>query len=134
MILLLALAVPPVKGSVKLGRAFRPSGVKHTNELGETVLYTRDFGVASVYECRETESETHCRFRLYRTDDAGNSWRDVTSHRLRGGDVAVHDFQWLNNRRGWVVTNDCAMADAFLYRTEDGGASWNRVPVGTVGC
>lgn len=59
------------------------------------------------------------------------SWREITPEGLT---QAIHDVVFLDERRGWVGTNDCAGAKAFVYRTTDGGRAWARTPVWSTNC
>lgn len=106
----------------------------HSQSIEKGVLYSHDFGVVSTYECGRGSSGAHCHSRLYSTVDDGNSWEDITpGHLGRNGEV-IQNFTWLNQRRGWVTSNDCAGSDAHVYRTIDGGGSWQRVRVAAVDC
>jgi photosystem II stability/assembly factor-like uncharacterized protein len=55
----------------------------------------------------------------------GRSWRDVTPP---GRKLAADDATFLDARRGWVVSEDCASAQGEVARTADGGRTWRRTP------
>ncbi|MFN2526012.1 MAG: WD40/YVTN/BNR-like repeat-containing protein [Actinomycetota bacterium] len=61
----------------------------------------------------------------------GNTWQEITPRKERGG---IHDLDFLTRQRGWLVANDCAAADAFLYHTRDRGKSWRRTPLKPASC
>lgn len=62
------------------------------------------------------------------SNDAGHSWRDISLPVPRGH--FVHDFSFLNQKTGFVLTlNDGSKAA--LLRTHDGGRSWRLGARGT---
>src|SRR5438093_3198341 len=58
---------------------------------------------------------------------SGGSWHDATPHGLTWW---IEDVYFLDQRRGWLVANDCAAAKGAVYRTEDGGRNWRQLPWG----
>ena len=71
-----------------------------------------------------------CGARAFATRD-GRSWRAITPP---AGGAPIHDIATLGPRRLWLVTNDCAAARAFVWRTGDGGRTWARARVGATNC
>ena len=65
--------------------------------------------------------------RIYRTDDGGDSWELQFMNEHPDGFLDCMAF-W-DSRRG-VVYGDAIDGELFVLRTEDGGASWARVPAG----
>lgn len=59
------------------------------------------------------------------------AWRDITPRGVRS---ALHDVVFLDHRHGWVATNDCTAARAFVYRTRDGGRTWSARRVRPTNC
>ena len=65
--------------------------------------------------------------RIYRTDDGGDKWSLQFLNEHPDGFLDCMAF-W-DSRRG-VVYGDAIEGELFVLRTEDGGASWVRVPEG----
>jgi len=112
------------------------SRAAHTDRLASTAR-SSDQGLLETFAPRSAttwwaivESNLHARTFVVRTSDSGHYWRDVTpSVKL----VASSDF--LGTEVGWVE------ADALfpprtepLYRTLDGGRSWQRLARVPTGC
>lgn len=58
---------------------------------------------------------------------SGSHWRDATPRRLKWW---IEDAYFLDRRRGWIVTSDCAAGTGAMYRTRDGGRTWRRLSWG----
>ena len=43
----------------------------------------------------------------------------------------IEDVAFPDQRHGWIAAYDCAFARVSVYRTEDGAASWQRLPIRT---
>ncbi len=63
--------------------------------------------------------------RLYRTDDGGQTWREITPA-VKGSVTVTH---FLDGKRAWVVLADGDAATYSLARTEDGGVTWSTAPL-----
>ncbi len=56
-------------------------------------------------------------------DDGG--WRNATPAKLAADGVdAIDDVAFVDRRHGWVAAYNCATVAVYLYRTSDGGRSW----------
>ena len=65
------------------------------------------------------------RSRLYRTSDGGRSWSLVLSNTFEAG--FFNGIAFWDERRG-VLTGDPIDGALFVMRTDDGGATWERLP------
>lgn len=72
---------------------------------------------------------------MFQTDDAGNSWRKVSLYREveARGTPEFLSIKFADRRRGIAVgsilNSRGAVIDSLVLRTEDGGETWQRVPV-----
>ena len=66
---------------------------------------------------------------ILRTEDGGLHWHDVSPTNVDAfGYAATTEF--VDSLRGWVlIPNPEDMLSGILYRSADGGASWNQAPV-----
>jgi photosystem II stability/assembly factor-like uncharacterized protein len=46
-------------------------------------------------------------------------------------DGGIEDVAFPDEQHGWIATYDCARALVSVYRTQDGGSSWRRLPIKT---
>jgi hypothetical protein len=90
----------------------------HAAGQGKSILITGNFhaAAATMYSL------------VLRSDDGGRTWREPFA-RIRGAEldeIQVYDGQiaWVNG-----VVRQPVPTDPFFLVTEDGGASWNRVPL-----
>ncbi len=60
-----------------------------------------------------------CSIALMRTDDGGRNWRDIARV-----PVALRDFTFADDRRGWAIGLAADSNRSVIYRTSDGGATW----------
>lgn len=66
---------------------------------------------------------------ILRTADGGNTWHDVSPHAATTFGYTV-TFDFLDVLHAWIlVPNPNDMLSGILYRTGDGGATWNESPV-----
>jgi photosystem II stability/assembly factor-like uncharacterized protein len=69
---------------------------------------------------------------VYRTDDGGHSWNKVGA--LPKYVETERQVQFVDAAHGWVMVNDCLPDEICnqlaLYRTADGGRSWERLSIG----
>src|SRR5439155_14619887 len=56
-------------------------------------------------------------------DDHGR-WTDVTPPGLNSTADVVDDVVFVDPSHGWIAAYNCAQASVYLYRTSDGGRSW----------
>jgi photosystem II stability/assembly factor-like uncharacterized protein len=109
----LVMALPAATGSAVDGTA---EGV---NVVGPMRLVTRTFGYAAAARAVTTGIPTATRQGLFLYDSG--RWRDVTPPTRSAGIEAV-DF--VSRSEGWVAAFNCAEAAVYVYRTTDGGRSW----------
>jgi photosystem II stability/assembly factor-like uncharacterized protein len=95
-----------------------------------------------VASARQRETGSRIQLAVYRTGDAGASWQWSSLGELDlGGDNAAGGYEggfgvlalpsFVDRRHGWVAvltSSDTYQAHSFLFRTTDGGATWDRLP------
>jgi photosystem II stability/assembly factor-like uncharacterized protein len=65
----------------------------------------------------------HTTIRLFLYKDG--RWRNATPPMLHADGIsAIDDVAFVDRRHGWVAAYSCATATVYLYRTSDGGQSW----------
>ncbi len=81
----------------------------------------------------ETTGWTWIDQRLKWTDDAGQTWRDITPSDLERSDAKFDAGElafFLDRSTGWVLAtrahNFQTPSDLFIWRTTDGGSSWRK--------
>jgi photosystem II stability/assembly factor-like uncharacterized protein len=95
-----------------------------------------------VASARQRETGSRVQLAVYRTGDAGAGWQWSSLGELDlGGDNAAGGYEggfgvlalpsFVDRRHGWVAvltSSDTYEAHSFLFRTTDGGATWDRLP------
>ena len=95
-----------------------------------------------VASARQRETGSRVQLAVYRTGDAGAGWQWSSLGELDlGGDNAAGGYEggfgvlalpsFVDRRHGWVAvltSSDTYQAHSFLFRTTDGGATWDRLP------
>jgi photosystem II stability/assembly factor-like uncharacterized protein len=61
-------------------------------------------------------------YRLFRTDNNGNSWSEITPKQAIPGTIMA--VQFLDESYGWVVSQDPLTGQLDIYQTGDGGKNW----------
>jgi photosystem II stability/assembly factor-like uncharacterized protein len=97
-----------------------------SDDVGPPVLMGAAFSTTSI---AWVYGGTETRPILFRSDDAGMTWRDVGDalpsamqfHRVRG-------LQFASDKTGWMVSTTSTGAGPYPWRTDDGGASWQALP------
>jgi photosystem II stability/assembly factor-like uncharacterized protein len=79
-------------------------------------------GVVEYVERRTSPTQATFSHHLLLRDGHGR-WRDATPRDAS----AIDDVFFVDSRRGWLITSDCAAGTGALYRTVDGGRSWKRL-------
>ncbi len=87
--------------------------------VGPMRLVTRTFGYAAVARAVTTGTTTSTNQGLFVYD--GGRWRDATPPVHSAGIEAV---SFISRSDGWVAAFNCAEAAVYLYRTTNGGRSW----------
>jgi hypothetical protein len=90
----------------------------HASGQGKSILITGNFHAAA----------TTMYSLILRSEDGGRTWREPFS-RIRGAEL--DEIQVYDGQTAWVdgVIQQPVPMDPFFLLTEDGGASWNRVPL-----
>ena len=64
---------------------------------------------------------------ILRTADGGQHWEESRIHTGRKT-AEVRDVYFLNARQGWLITGHFNDEGTYLFRTQDGGATWKADP------
>jgi photosystem II stability/assembly factor-like uncharacterized protein len=115
-------AVVGVVGAVAVpGRAVAKSAVR--TAVGPTRLVSPGFGYSVAYRTVERRTTAHTTIGLFVYENG--RWRNATPPMLRADGIdALDDVAFEDRRHGWVAAYNCARASVYLYRTSDGGRSW----------
>jgi photosystem II stability/assembly factor-like uncharacterized protein len=91
--------------------------------VGPTRLVSADFGYTVAYGsvARGIHLQTAIGLFLYQD----GKWRKVTPPRLDAN--LIDDVAFVDREHGWVAAYNCGEARVHLYRTSDGGRSWQRL-------
>lgn len=104
------------------GRAGSVAAVVRTS-VGPTRLVSPGFGYSVAYRTVESGATTHTAIDLFVYRDG--RWRNVTPPTLAADGIdAIDDVAFVDRRHGWVAAYNCASVAVHLYRTSDGGRSW----------
>jgi photosystem II stability/assembly factor-like uncharacterized protein len=99
----------------------RTAAVRTT--VGPTRLMSPGFGYSVAYRTVETGTTARTTIGLFLYQDGG--WRNVTPPMLGADGIdAIDDVAFVDRRHGWVAAYNCATVAVYLYRTSDGGRSW----------
>jgi photosystem II stability/assembly factor-like uncharacterized protein len=91
--------------------------------VGPTRLVSPGFGYSVAYRTVESGTTAHTVIGLFVYHHG--RWRNVTPPTLRADGIdAIDDVAFTDRRHGWVAGYNCAEAAVYLYRTSDGGRSW----------
>ena len=93
---------------------------------------SRDFGYATIYYENRKGGPAPRGSRLVVSTDLGRSWTDVSPP--LSPDMAISDVFFLDPGQAWLTAYDCAGGNGGLYRTSDGGQSWQRLGSLSAGC
>jgi photosystem II stability/assembly factor-like uncharacterized protein len=88
--------------------------------IGPARLVSTSFGYAVAYKTVEGRYRARTTVGLFVYVDGG--WRNVTPPRLTPN--TIDDVAFIDRLHGWVAGYNCAEASVYLYRTSDGGRSW----------
>jgi photosystem II stability/assembly factor-like uncharacterized protein len=104
------------------GRAVSVATVVRTS-IGPTRLASSGFGYSVAYRTVESGATAQTAIGLFIYDDG--RWRNVTPPTLATDGIdAIDDVAFVDRRHGWVAAYNCATVAVHLYRTSDGGRSW----------
>jgi photosystem II stability/assembly factor-like uncharacterized protein len=91
--------------------------------IGPTRLLSPGFGYSVAYRTVERGTTAQTKTGLFVYDDG--RWRNATPPKLAADGVdAIDDVAFVDRRHGWVAAYNCATVAVYLYRTSDGGRSW----------
>jgi photosystem II stability/assembly factor-like uncharacterized protein len=94
-----------------------------TTTVGPTRLISPGFGYSVAYRTVASGARVSTSIGLFLYE--GGRWRNVTPPTLRADGVnAIDGVAFLDRRHGWVAAYNCATVNVSLYRTSDGGRSW----------
>jgi len=63
---------------------------------------------------------------MVKSTDGGMSWSSLSGFPSTQASY-FSDFEFVNEMQGWLLAKDISSDDDFLYKTIDGGSSWQRV-------
>jgi photosystem II stability/assembly factor-like uncharacterized protein len=89
-------------------------------QVGPTRLLSPSFGYTVAYRTVERRDRVETTIGVF-VFDRGR-WRAVTPPNLHGN--LIDDVAFLDPQHGWVTAYDCGDVNVYLYRTSDGGRTW----------
>jgi hypothetical protein len=89
-------------------------------QVGPTRLLSPAFGYTVAY--RTVDRNHHVRSTLGVFVYHDGRWRNVTPPHLHAD--GIDDVAFLDAQHGWIAAYDCANVSVYLYRTSDGGRTW----------
>jgi hypothetical protein len=108
-------------GAMGAGKARVGATVRMT--VGPTHFLSPGFGYAVAYRTVEQGATAQTKIGLFVYHEG--RWRDATPPTLRADSIdAIDDVAFVDPRHGWVAAYNCGAAAVYLYRTSDGGRSW----------
>jgi photosystem II stability/assembly factor-like uncharacterized protein len=123
--------------SVDAGKTWQHIGLTETRQIGKIVIDPRDPNrvyVAALGHVYMTNAERG----VFRTTDGGKTWKKVLAHAKNPEDVGAVDLAldaahpetiyaslWATRRPPWSVYAPTNMPGGGLYKSTDGGDTWN---------
>jgi hypothetical protein len=89
-------------------------------QVGPTRLLSPRFGYTVAYRTVDRNHHVKSTLGVFVYDHS--RWRNVTPPHLHAD--GIDDIAFLDSRHGWMVAYDCANVSVYLYRTDDGGRTW----------
>lgn len=90
-------------------------------QVGPTRLLSPSFGYTVAYSTVDQSGDVRSTVGVFVYDNG--RWRNVTPPQLHA--AAIDDIAFLDSRHGWIAAYDCATVKVYLYRTSDGGRTWD---------
>ena len=100
--------------------AAAPAQPAVTGQVGPTRLLSPTFGYTVAYRAVDRNHHVHSTLGVFVYDHG--RWRNVTPPRLHAD--GIDDIAFIDSRHGWIAAYDCATVTVYLYRTSDGGRTW----------
>jgi hypothetical protein len=91
-----------------------------TVQVGPTRLLSPTFGYTVAYRTVDRNHHVQSALGVFVFDHG--RWRNVTPPYLHAD--GIDDIAFLDSRHGWIAAYDCATVNVYLYRTGDGGRTW----------
>lgn len=91
-----------------------------TFQVGPTRLVSPTFGYTVARRTVDRNHRVQSTLRLFVYDHG--LWRNVTPPHLHAD--GIDDVAFLDSRHGWIAAYDCGNVNVYLYRTSDGGRTW----------
>lgn len=99
------------------------SQVSVTTRVGATRFITPDFGYSVAYRTVALGATVKTTIGLFTY--GGGRWRNATPPMLRADGInTIDDVAFIDRQHGWVAAYNCGNVGVYLYRTSDGGHSW----------
>lgn len=96
-----------------------------TVQVGPTRMLSPSFGYTVAYRTVDRNHHVKSTLGVFIYDHG--RWRKVTLPHLRAD--AIDDIDFLDSHHGWIAAYDCASVKVSLYRTGDGGRTWQALGV-----
>lgn len=96
-----------------------------TVRVGPTRLLSPTFGYTVAYRTVDRNHKAKSTLGVFVFDHG--RWRNVTPPHLHAD--AIDDIDFLDSRHGWIAAYDCGNVNVYLYRTSDGGRTWQSLRV-----
>lgn len=106
------------------GSSWNSATIRNTAEATTILnyLYSAYFTDAANGWAVGINNDTTPMGKVFRTTDGGTSWADVSP--LNTDNVVLRDVYFLNTSEGWAVGGNAGTNNGYIYRTINGGASW----------
>ena len=109
---------------VTAGAAAAPQSAV-TVQVGPTRLLSPSFGYTVAYRTVDRNHHVKSTLGVFIYDHG--RWLKVMLPQLRAD--AIDDIDFLDSHHGWIAAYDCANVKVYLYRTSDGGRTWQALGV-----
>lgn len=95
------------------------------NQREETMFLNKNIGWKSVYHF---QGMSHEDMELYKTINGGKTWKEIANSEQVGSTLpggVKSGFTFVNEKEGWISANAPWEGKVGLFKTNDGGVTWN---------
>ncbi len=93
----------------------------------QTLQKGRSSQIKNIQVFGEKSGVAYTNDKLFRTDDNGETWREIALPRESGETISGVSFDEKFN--SWVILSDQGKARVQLAKTQDGGINWIKIPI-----